>query len=147
MAANLMFDAFICVGTFFFFISGVSGNFGAPGQPRQQLLCSRSSSLATLVLPATSPASNFCDPGNLASNFGALQQIGRSRSTSPPTSSLTSPATSPLPVRLVSNFGAPGQPRQQLRRARSTSPATSVLFVNPTSNFGTPGCFFFSSLV
>ena len=112
----------------------LASNFGAPGQPRQQLRRSRSTSPATRRSRSTSPATSAL-PVNLASNFGApgqpRQQPRRSRS--------TSPATSALPVNLASNFGAPGQPRQQLRRSRSTSPATSALPVNLASNFGAPG--------
>ena len=118
----------------------LSCNFGALGQPRQQLRRSRS----------TSPAAS----AHLASNFGTLgqprQQLRRFWPTSPATSALrcNSPTTLAPPVNLASNFGAPvklsnnfgspGQPCQQHWRTRSTSPATPALPVILARNFGAP---------
>ena len=153
MAANLMFDAFICVGTFFF-INSVSGNFGAPGQPRQQLRRSRSTSPKTWALPVNL-ASNFA--ALLASDFAApsktRQQLRRSRSTLAATSALLVILAGNIgaPGNLASNFCDPGNlasnfraPRnlasnfgalQQVGRSRLTSPATSARSVNLASNF------------
>ena len=83
----------------------LASNFGAPGQPRQQLRRSRST-------------------------FASNQQLRCSRSTSPATSKLPVNLRQQLQssrATFASNFGAPEQPRQQLRRSRSTSPATSAL--------------------
>ena len=97
-------------------------NLQSPGQPRQHLRRSRSTSPAPSALTV-----------NLASNFGAHGQPRQQLRRSPP------PATSALPINLASNFGAQDQPRQQLRRSGSTSPATSALWVNLASNLGAPG--------